>query len=542
MIRRTPFDIPLVLFVLAASIGTYLVAWDVASAQAKLTLIIAGVAVYYLLVFLPSEVNGKGVTRIMAVAAPLVLSLFFIWTFDWSSRIGKVRLLDPYMRLLDMIRLPLPSELLNSNSAGGLLAALIPFQVQAIFGGWTRWFTPGPKRTFSFSGNLRSSFIGVALVGVSLITLVLSASRGAWIALALTSIFWAASKLTKRAWKAALLLVLLCGTAWAVIGAKLTSAVTEDRVPVWTGASELASDYLFTGIGPANFAMSYSSYTILIHVPYLYHAHDLYLDAWLDGGLLGLFAILMIGVTAVRQAHQAGLWRVAAIACIVILAIHGLLDDALLGYAPAARVLMWMPLALVARVAPPVGWRVSFTQGALVGALALGAALMVLVVPPIRSVWETNLGAVAQAKLELPGYDYQTWGQQDKRRRDGQLDYQPVLAHYQAALAMDAGNPLANRRLAQIEIARGSYDSAKAHLAQAFDAAPRFRATREMLGEMDAIDGQTGQAAELWRSIDRRQNQLEIRYAWYRDFLKDDTRAGRVQDAMTRANEIATPH
>ena len=115
-------------------------------------------------------------------------------------------------------------------------------------------------------------------------------------------------------------------------------------------------------------------------------------------------------------------------------------------------------------------------------------------------------------------------------------DYRDVMAHYQAALVLDPNNAMALRRLAQIEIAQGNTDSAMTRLAQAYAIAPGYRATRQMLGEMDAINGQPDVAAALWRTIDRRQNQLELRLSWYRDFIKDDVRADRVQDAIARTN------
>ncbi len=525
MIRRTPFDIPLLLFLAAAGLGTYVVAWDVASAQAKLLGIVAGVAVYYALVWLPQEIGGRDVTHIVAIVAPVALGLFFLLTFDWSYRIGKVGFLDPIMRLLADVRLKIGTgvEILNSNSAGGLLAALLPFQAHALFGG----------RSASKLPDRSDRLVGLLLFGFSLLTLALSASRGGWIALGLVTLLLMLHKLTKRTWLAAAIFIGVCIAVWLVAGNWLLRVVAEDRLPVWTGAFDLATDYAFTGIGPANFAMPYASYVILSHVPYLSHAHNLYLDVWLEGGALGLVALLIVLVTVIRQSSRLGTWRAAAFACTAVVAVHGLLDDALYAYAPLAQVLMWIPLAMIARLVPTPSLSLHGIQAAA-GACAVVLAVAVVAIPSINSVWQTNLGALAQTKLELPGYTYLEWGQQDKKRRFGELDYTQVRAHYDAALTLDANNAMANRRLAQIEIPFAHYDAARAQLDRAYAVAPAYRATRQMLGEMRAIAAETGPAVELWRTIDDRQNQLDMRLAWYRDFISDEPRAQRIADVLNQ--------
>jgi hypothetical protein len=520
----------------ATGIGAYVIAWNPAAAQSKWIAIVAGIVLYYALVWLPEEIGERSVTRGIAILAPALLSIFFLLTFDWSYRIGKVGFLDPIMRILAMVRLPVGDELLNSNSAGGLLAALIPFQVNALFAPAAFLAEDG----FEDGGNGRGLLLlRVALVLFSVGTLILSASRGAWLALGLVTAFWLTQKVVRRRWASLLIFGLLCLMIWLVAGDWLLRAVAADRIPVWTGSLELASDYAFTGIGPANFDMPYATYVLLSHVPYLSHAHNLYLDVWLDGGLLALFAMIVLFVTALRQAIHADGWRAAVFAATTVVAVHGLLDDALYAYAPLAQTFMWVPLALIARISPCPSRRFQVGQFASAGlALAVTTGL-VFVLPSVHSVWETNLGALAQTKLELPGYSYLDWGQQDKKRREGNLDYTEVRAHYKAALVLDASTPMPNRRLAQIEIPFAEYDVALAHLVRAYSAAPNFRATRQMLGEMHAIHGNIDAAVQLWRSIDNRQNQLDMRLAWYESFITDAPRAAQMAEVLQQVKDTS---
>ena len=84
-----------------------------------------------------------------------------------------------------------------------------------------------------------------------------------------------------------------------------------------------------------------------------------------------------------------------------------------------------------------------------------------------------------------------------------------------AALAANPNNAAANRRLAQIELARGDYASARAHLEAAYGAAPSNRATRQLLGELYAVAGESERAAEMLSTVDVSLNQLDLRVFWY---------------------------
>jgi tetratricopeptide (TPR) repeat protein len=135
--------------------------------------------------------------------------------------------------------------------------------------------------------------------------------------------------------------------------------------------------------------------------------------------------------------------------------------------------------------------------------------------PGARAALAANLGAVTQTRAELAIYRWPDWPLQDELRRNGVVDLAKAIGYYNNALALSPGNVTAHRRLGQIAISVGNYESAQRHLEIAYELAPGQRATRQLLGEMYAIHGDLEKAAQLWQTVDVTQGQLDTRYWWY---------------------------
>jgi tetratricopeptide (TPR) repeat protein len=319
---------------------------------------------------------------------------------------------------------------------------------------------------------------------------------------------------------------------------------------VWRNSLDLARDYAFTGLGLGNFEMAYSSYVLLVHVRHTVHAHNLLLDLWLEQGPLGLLALGWIGALVVWTRGSALRWRQAALVSCGVILLHGLVDDAFYGYGGKAVWLMFIPLALLARsqenslgnsllVEAPNArpalksslFRNSLFQ--LAGVLGVIAVLMLAgrLVPGARAAMAANLGTVEQSRAELATYHWPESLYQDVVRR--KVDLSTAIWDYQSALVLDPSNVTANRRLGQIELARGQYDEARRHLAAALAADPGQRATRQLLGECYAIAGETEAATTLWKTIDMSEGQLELRQWWYSDYLGEPELAARIMQAQT---------
>jgi len=229
-------------------------------------------------------------------------------------------------------------------------------------------------------------------------------------------------------------------------------------------------------------------------------------------------------------------WRTAAWVSLGVILLHGLMDDAFYGYGGSAIPLLFVPFAMLTRPATyerlgPHQQRSSRLQPAyaLWGMAALILTIGILS-PGGRSAAEANLGASAQTRIELARYSNEQWGLQDVLRRSPKIDLTPAIAYYRAALALDPTNATANRRIGQIELALGQYETACRHLERAYKTAPGQRATRQMLGECYALDGKSDQAVALWRSIDIAPGQLDIRVAWY-TYLDEQEHATKVAQA-----------
>ena len=508
----------LALFLASALIGA-VIAYNPTNAWLRFGLIAGGVVIWILFANLPEWIEtGNQVEfawmQVTLTLLPLAVLIYFGLTNDWTSRIGKIAWLDPLLTWLASWQLRLPGARLDSNSLGGALAMLMPLQIAAL----------------AHSRGTKQIAPSVLLIGVSVIGLFLSESRGAWMALGiaagLVTTWMLVGRITRRYRRAIwFALIALTVLAFALVFATTSLGTTvvnarSDRWAVWRNSLDLVGDYPFTGLGLGGFAMAYSSYVLLVHVPHTIHAHNLFLDIWLEQGLLGFAAFAgLIAASIVNSSDSR--WRIAALTSVSVIVLHGFLDDAFYGYGGIAIPLLFVPLGLLARRPEDNETKVrvnSARQSRIV--LAIGTVTICLLValaiqPGFKAAWIANLGALSQTRAELSIYSWPQWSIQDQVRRSNQADLDFAIAAYKTALASDPHSVVANRRLGQIGLSLGEYADAKQRLDAAYAIAPDQRATRQMLGEANAISGNIGCAAMLWDGIDVSADQLKIREWWY---------------------------
>ena len=529
--RRFVFDWQIWLLLIAAVVSAAL-AYNTRLALFELSVIAFGVVVYLIMANLPDPVQrGQAAPRsilggILALL-PVVIAVYFFLTNDWSHWIGKLSVFDPALRVLAAWPLSSIGLSANPNVIGGVIAALLPLQVYALRH-VRRW-------------------IAVALIGLSGVALVFSETRGAWLALILITGMWllwrVISKRQPNARRARwmwLIIVVAIGVIGAVVliitplGSRLLG-LGGDREQIWRNSLDLVGDYPLTGLGLGDFEMTYSTYALLIHVGHTMHAHNLWLDVWLNLGLLGLLALAGMAINAVWVKPSPSPWRMVSLMTLGVILLHTLVDDSIFGYGGAAIPIIFIPLGLLARsgVEPAPArsrWQPAWT---IWGVAAIGM-IIGLIVPPGRAVLEANLGALQQTRQELAVFHWPEVPLQDVLRQTTGLDLAEPIQHYQTALALDATNVPALRHLAQIELARQQYDQACAHLATAYAVNPNQRATRQLLGECAALANDFEQANALWRSIDLGQSQLDLRTWWYAEYLNDQVRAKQVRQAIAQ--------
>lgn len=327
------------------------------------------------------------------------------------------------------------------------------------------------------------------------------------------------------------------------------------RADLLRNSLDLAWDTAFTGIGLGGFQMAFSSYILLLHVGHTVHSHNLFVNVWLEQGLLGLAALVWLlgaAVVAWRRVRRLGdrqgkAWAAAALAAIAVIVVHGMVDDAF--YGSRAVLLMFVPFGLLTRAQgdavwaayePPTLTQVLMSRNGFIAAAVLAFALLLGLTPPVRSQFQANLGALSQTQAELSVYEWPTWPIQDALRRapgnGGMLnepgattngtgtaiDLGPAIGHYQAALAIDPYNEVASRRLGQIELSQGNYPAAGELLTTAYYNDYTNRAARQLYGEWLAIEGRTEEARRVWRTVDVSAGQLDGRVWWYENIGEPD--------------------
>ncbi len=437
--------------------------------------------------------------------------------------------------------LPMP---LSDNLASSIIVIGLPFAFAAL------WLGVAERRVLP-------GLTGALALVVGLAALALTGSRGAWIGLTAGAVI--AGYLLIRhglverrgrrpAWlllaDIAIVLVFLGAIVFyaAIIlspeldgrlGISAQGGSALSRMALWRDSLPLIQDYYFTGSGLAATAMTYATYAYLLHVPYLFHAHNLYLQVALEQGVPGLIAF--VGIFAAAVLYSANAWQradrtgrallAAGYAATAALLVHGLFDAELYFslLAPivflAPALLLWSASSVYRQARGDDHGEVPASGGMVGLAMGFGLPLLVaLLMPGAPARWEANLGAVLQSRAELGIYRQPEWSFQDQVRRQLPQDLAAAESHFQTALALDPGQPTANRRLGQIAMARSNFAVAENYLSTAHAVQPAERVARQLLGELAALKGDTAGAVAMWQGLDFSQSQLMVRGWWYEYF------------------------
>jgi putative inorganic carbon (hco3(-)) transporter len=251
----------------------------------------------------------------------------------------------------------------NPNLLAAYLLPAVVLSAAAIFA-WKHWCAKA---------------LAVTMFLINSACLVLTFSRGGWIgfvvagfAFLLLLVHWFSIYLP-RFWRKLALPLVLGFSAALVVGAVMTVEPLRDRVSsifagredssnnfrlnVWAAVREMIRDRPILGIGPGNDAFNRvypryqrAGYTAL-------SAYSIVLEIAVETGFIGLtcFAWLLVvtvsqGWRRIQQLRQAanpeGFWLMAAIATMVGMVFHGLVDT--VWYRPQVSTLWWLMIALVA--------------------------------------------------------------------------------------------------------------------------------------------------------------------------------------------------
>ena len=524
--QRTPLDIPILLFLITALIGVW-ATYDNPDGLAKLWLVFGAVLVFYAVARQPRE-NLWLLAGLLSGFSAL-LAVYFLLTHDWIAQPADLDVINRFGLGWMSIRPGLPLGGLHPNKVGGLLAMLAPFSLALGLLAWRErdW----GLGIFALSAGL------LVLIG-----LVFTSSRAAWLALFASLGVWilwvvacgsATNRLRLRPAAlfglgiALVLVVILLFVASRPAGISglvnrlpgPNSAVS--RMEIYTNTRWLVTDFPFTGGGLASFPGLYSQYVMQIPVFLFGYSHDLYLDLALEQGIIGLLSLLFVlggSFWLVVGRERSDLLDGAVLAGLVVLVLHGFVDDPLYGER-GTPLLFLLPgfAAALARTELPLRRRArrSLMKGeawwgwAVFGLLVLAYLASVL----FRSgggAWPANLGALRMARSELAGFPSGEW---DNGRNLQALASSETL--FEQALQRDIYNFTSHYRLGLIDLLRRDFPAARQHLEQASTLAPEHRGVRKALGYCYVWLGLYEDAFRLLQGIPEARFEMEAYSGWW---------------------------
>jgi hypothetical protein len=524
----TPFDVPVLLFLLTAGVGVW-AAYDRETAWGKFWLVVGAVFIYYALAAQPRD-NWWLVMGLFGALAATV-AVYFVFTHDFELYPAKVDLFNRIGLAFMRVRPSLPAHLLHPNVAGGLMAIFGPCLAAVSL-------RAGRRRQWGIAA------LAAAGGGLVILSLLLTTSRGAWLAFAAGMGIWAlrglsgtAAGLTDRP-RQQIFWVALGGVAAIAASFVLTypggpmalanslpgPANAGSRLELARHTWELAADVPFTGAGLGSFPGLYSQYIVAIPFGVLIHAHNVYLDVSLEQGVIALLSLLAIMVGTIGLVswlprpvggRNSSLLRWAIITGVLIHAIHGLVEDPLYGSRGVVLLLVWPGLAVAlwqGETAQPSaeskrsGDR--WTVPALVVVLLLAAGFLFW--PPAKGAWYANLGAVEMARQELTGWPHNKWDEGENVER---LAWAETLL--QQAIAADPNNSAARYRLGLIAMLRRDYVTAVSHLEVANQNNNNHRGIRKALGYSYAWVGEFDRGGPLLAAIPEARSEMNIYIGWW---------------------------
>lgn len=432
---------------------------------------------------------------------------------------------------------------LTPNFAGGLLVILVPIPFALGIHAWRE-------------GKPVNSIYAIGMVIVILVGLLLTSSRGAWIALlggiGLWLLWLISMYLSVKAKKSPfliyglLLLIVILPLLWVISilpGGIVGLAEWVPGLP--TGGSrydlavntgKLIGDYPFTGGGLRSFPGQYSQYLLVTPYFLFAYSHNFYLDVIFEQGFVGGLAILIFIAGAAyllmaksgKSSKSSLSWLLsgAVITSTFVILLHGLVDDALYGElgSPLLLLIPGLAILLTMETLPTTGEepinevpdlssnhsRSSFTKllipGVLVAAILLGVFVFR---KPIFASWYANLGAVQMAKYDLANWPKDQWNADPQV---SQLESAQQL--FDKAAALNPNQRTAWHRSGLIAAQARNFDTAQDELERAHIIDPAHRGIKKSLGYIYAWNGQFDQAALLLEEIDEAKDEMEV-YAWW---------------------------
>ena len=533
-VRRTRLDPLLLAFLLSALFSSW-IGYNQIQSWDKLWLIVGSIVIFY-------AVAGQHPDNIWPIVLgvglfSLAVAVYFLMTNDWQSAPAKIEFINDLAMQWGQIRPTALSGLhhLHPNVAGGIMAMLFPL---AMAGGIFA------SREWRWGGIIAAAMISI-LIGVSLI---MTTSRGALLALACGLAAWLmwvlAGRLDKRLFLSrrqtltltfavifgvGLTVVLLApGGLVGLLDALPGPANAGSRLTISRDAVSLIGDFPFVGAGLGSFDGLYSQYIRVIPNHYLIHSHNFFLDVGVEQGLLGLILVLMMMGAAFwwlsdptqsdsqQLVRRRSLLSGALFATLVVLCVHGLVEDPL--YGSRALLLLWLPLGLTSTLFAPLTDSRSDAERMRINRLGLVVAGLTLIAVAgsmlmsrtnLMAMVEATSGALEMARVELVDYPTNEWS-------DGHeaAQLQDTRTRFDRALVLNPANRTAWHRLGLIAMSERDYETAARSLREAYRLDPQHPGIRKSLAYSLIWSGQLDDGVRLIAQFPEAQVELSA-YVWW---------------------------
>ena len=533
---RTPFDIPIVIFLLMAVVALW-AAYQPEDAWIKFWFILISILFYYHLGRQPAK-NLWTVAVILCLMG-FGISIYFFLSNNWEVQPQKFQLLSQIGVAWMRIRPDLGLVAIHPNDVAGIAGLTLPFSIA---------LTIECRRRMS---ALWSIFFGLTSA-IIFATVLLSSSRGAWMAVGVTAGLWMLWELIGRLVKGSpiyrrflyivslgLLACLVVGYLWTTMNGRLSQvavgqagvSVSDQRFHVFWSDIELIKDVPFTGGGLDSFSGLYSNYIVINPNYILGYGNNIFLDATLQQGIPGGLMLLWIYFVSIlwlvnrpSPAAHSLLWK-AILSSLLIIIFHGLVDDFVYRtmYIPLLFFVPGMAVGLSASGNPvPSGIRWNKSQARrLVVPIIISMSLILIGLSayrrPLLSAWYINLGAVEMAKVELSDFPTGVW---DEGQQAGLLS--PAESLFDQALAYEPANPRALYRLGLIAMLKRDYHTAVSRLEIAHQGDPYHRGILKALGLSYIWNGQIEAAIPLLSLIPESDYEVGNYTYWWSELDRPD--------------------
>lgn len=546
-IGETYSIILLAIFLTAVGFGIW-AAYDRQGAWDKFWILLTAVALFYTLINQPRE-NFRTVAGLIGLLG-VIITVTFIATNDWHTQSSDFELISragEWISSHSQFNFELS---LAPNIAGGLLAMIVPIPIALTIAGWQR-------RDLSLITS------GLLMVMVILLGLLLTSSRGAWLALIAGILLWIMWKFslllsktiswTPRTVFLVFMVIILLPLSFFVFrypGGFVSLANSlpgmesgSSRFELAENTLKLVQDFPFTGGGLRSFPGLYSQYIMVTPFFLFAYSHNFYLDLVLEVGWIGALGLLMIFLISLARLMQLVgssrenplhmLLSEAVLIGFIIVLLHGFVDDALFADKGSPLLLLLPGLAFL--LTNQISRKSSDSEESNLKVkssilffkrrrLILPASLLlvlILISLFFRNVFVSslyaNLGAVLIAKSELKDWPTNSWN-------IGVLDPDYKLAEelFVKSSAFDKDQRTAWHRLGLIAMQNLDYQRAENYLERAYNIDPEHRGIRKSLGYTYVWMGKYERAAKVLKDIDEAKSELNTYSWWWREQGRED--------------------